>query len=319
VFWWPDALPVPPWEQNNLVVLLNNPGHFSNVEGDTNVVDISGNPVAIKNRPLYHHFKPLSDFLGNSNLQDYQFFGDVLIPRRVPQHYTDPNELESYYLVNAQQSMAVGWVHSRNAWVMNNYYLNSASQNFLGCDAPDPATSRYLHLPGFNSGLDYYITWFPTHLNSEVTPPSPPDPIPNTTDPDNYIRIHNGTITIDLLDQFGGLANNYLDTLRSDYAFVIAPAPMSKSRPTHAAEPLIETKWDFTMYPNPTRDALFLRFADDGPKAITLCDLSGREVERWSGVTSMVQTLHVDHLAKGVYAVIVSDDVHSRTKKLIIL
>ncbi len=49
------------------------------------------------------------------------------------------NTLEAYYLMNAQQSyghMSLVLYTTVNAWVMNNYYITSGTnnQNFLGCE-----------------------------------------------------------------------------------------------------------------------------------------------------------------------------------------
>jgi hypothetical protein len=209
---------------------------------------------------------------------------------------------------NRDNNVAIGWVHNRNAWVMNSYYLTSASQyqNFLGCDPP---SGQSIALTGFEPEADYYVTWFPTWMNSTVHPPGM-QVTSNAT----------GIITLDLTDQFGGTYSNYLDTLRADYAFIITPEPFVKSLPLPpmAEEPPMENGWDFIMYPNPARDELFLRLPDDTPKDITLHDLAGRQIHVRSSVTGVVVHLPVGQLAKGVYYVRVSDGSNSTTKKLVI-
>ncbi|MBK7554695.1 MAG: T9SS type A sorting domain-containing protein [Flavobacteriales bacterium] len=76
--------------------------------------------------------------------------------------------------------------------------------------------------------------------------------------------------------------------------------------------------WDFTLYPNPAKDELFLRLPDDAPKEIVLHDLAGRQIHAWSSVVGPVLRLPLGHLATGVYAVRVFNGATSRTKKLII-
>jgi hypothetical protein len=128
----------------------------------------------------------------------------------------------------------------------------------------------------------------------------------------------NGTISLNLTGHFGGIQNNYLDTLRSDYAFLIAPWPIVKSLTTTQESVSEVSGWDFHLYPNPARDELFLRLPDDTPKDITLHDLAGRQIHTRSSVSGPLQRLPVGQLAKGAYYIRVSDGVNSKVKKLII-
>jgi hypothetical protein len=303
VFWWPDALPVPPPDNQNQFQAT-----FFNTIGATNNLDIGGqDPVPVINRRLHHHFRPLADLLAHPSFVAYDFFNGNYTAHKVFDE-SNANEIEAYYLKNADNDLAIGWVHNRNAWVMNSYYLTSASQyqNFLGCDPP---SGQSIALTGFEPEADYYVTWFPTWMNSTVHPPGM-QVTSNAT----------GIITLDLTDQFGGTYSNYLDTLRADYAFIITPEPFVKSLPLPpmAEEPPMENGWDFIMYPNPARDELFLRLPDDTPKDITLHDLAGRQIHVRSSVTGVVVHLPVGQLAKGVYYVRVSDGSNSTTKKLVI-
>ncbi|MBK6777894.1 MAG: T9SS type A sorting domain-containing protein [Flavobacteriales bacterium] len=120
-------------------------------------------------------------------------------------------------------------------------------------------------------------------------------------------------------DDFNAIANNYLDTLHSDYAFVISTTSVkSASSALEAEEETDGMGWDFTLYPNPAKDELFLRLPDDAPKEIVLHDLAGRQIHAWSSVVGPVLRLPLGHLATGVYAVRVFNGATSRTKKLII-
>ncbi|MBZ0206782.1 MAG: T9SS type A sorting domain-containing protein, partial [Flavobacteriales bacterium] len=127
-----------------------------------------------------------------------------------------------------------------------------------------------------------------------------------------------GIIALDLTDQFGGTYDNYLDTLRADYAFIITPEPFVKSLPQMAEKPLIAPDWDFTMYPNPARDELFIRLPDDTPTDIILHDLAGRQIHARSSVSGPLLRLPIGQLASGVYCIRVSEGDNSKVKKLII-
>jgi hypothetical protein len=112
------------------------------------------------------------------------------------------------------------------------------------------------------------------------------------------------------------VANNYLDTLHSDYAFIIAPQPVVRGM--HAGSAELSAAWDFTVYPNPARDAFNLYFHDDSPKEIILWDLVGKRVAQASHVTSPNYQLPVDQLAPGAYWVKVNNGQFSKVKQLII-
>jgi hypothetical protein len=207
---------------------------------------------------------------------------------------------------NRDNNVAIGWVHNRNAWVMNSFYLATGlgtTQNFLGCMAP---TSQSIELSGFQGGADYFVTWFPTRMNSTVYPP---DMVVTSS--------ANGTISLNLTGHFGGIQNNYLDTLRSDYAFLIGPWPIVKSMAT-AQEHVPEVGWDFHLYPNPAREELFLQLPDDTPKEITVWDVWGRVAVRYQNITTPLFHLTTTQFAKGAYWVRVSDGEHWKVKKLII-
>lgn len=119
---------------------------------------------------------------------------------------------------------------------------------------------------------------------------------------------------------FNGVLNNFIDTLRSDYAFIITPQPFVKSlvlvdEPEDAPT---DIGWDFMVYPNPTRSEFTLRFQDDSPKDIAIMDLTGRLVARYASVTgALVQFPHL-RLSQGAYWVRASDGQRAKAKQLII-
>jgi len=304
VFWWTGALDAPPPQ-----TIAQNPFQqvFSNVLGAPNTLNVGGNPTTIVNRRLHHHFRPLADLLAHPSWQVYNFFDGHYTVHKVFDE-NDAIKIEAYYLKNADNNVAIGWVHNRNAWVMNSYYLASGSQNqnFLGCVAPN---TQSIALTGFEQATDYYITWFPTRMNTTVCPDDEED-LSGT-----------GTITLDLSTApLGGTLNNYLDTLHADYAFIITPAPFVKSMFFASDDelPPAEAGWDYTLYPNPARDALFLRFVDDAPKNIAVLDVAGRLVASQTNITAGTHYMPLGLLAKGAYWVCVTDGENMKVKKLII-
>ncbi|MBK8499976.1 MAG: DUF5060 domain-containing protein [Flavobacteriales bacterium] len=169
VFWWPDALKSPPPEPLDPQYTVNNPSGYTNQlttpTVPPNVINVGGNPVPIPNRPLYHHLKPLADFLALPGIQESQFFTYNYAPVAI---HDPASDIECYYLCNGE--MAIGWVHNRNAWTMNNYYLASGQfQNFLGCDPPDTQPQQ-IAITQLLGGNDYYTHWFPTRMSTNVCP-----------------------------------------------------------------------------------------------------------------------------------------------------
>lgn len=195
---------------------------------------------------------------------------------------------------------------------MNSFYFKKVMQNMLGCTAPDPGYSS-INLLGFDPTLEYYVTWFPTRSNSTVLPPDSEEPLP---DADN----NPSTITLNLTGEFGSTNNSYLDTLRSDFAFIITPDPFVKRlrRPMEHEEAPIVDEWDFTLFPNPTRNVLFLRLPTGSTKEVTLHDVAGKVVMRQPNVSSSFHQLPIGQLAMGAYWVRVSDGANSKVRKLII-
>jgi len=304
IFWWPNSEGArrPPPDQNN-PYFFSSEQQFSNVLGDVNKIYVNGDSIGVRNRRIHHHFKSLADLLAHPSWTGLGFFnGDYTANRVFDTSDTYVNE--AYYLKSLDSTTAIGWVHNRNAWVMNNYYLNSNLQNFLGCTPPDSTT---ITLTGFARNTPLFITWFPTHLNSTVHPPH--DTLITTT----------GDLRLDLYGYLGGAVNNYLDTLRSDYAFIITPAYFEKriqQRPVVELAPLPD--WDFELYPNPAREILYLRFMDDTPKRVSVFDMAGRQVVLQANITETSHYLETGNLAMGSYWVQVSDGSHRKVKKLII-
>lgn len=304
VFWWPDALPVPPHDAGN--PFPTDPfQQFSNALGDTNILAVGGLPVPVANRTTYHHFTPLADLLANPNWSSDDLFNSAYTPHK----YHDPvSGVECYYLMNADSTLAVGWVHNLNAWVMNSFYLASSNQNFLGCTTPGVQT---IAIAGFQPGLDYHISWFPTRMNDTILPAAALD------------TSGTGTVLLDFSSApLGGVLNQYLDTLHADYAFIVALQHVPKNMQVPAEEEGPDTPavgLDFRMFPNPAGNSVTLVFAsEDMELEIAVYDLTGQRVLMRSQTTTSVMELPTGNLARGAYAVRVSDGRSTAMKTLIL-
>lgn len=307
VFWWSDALTPPPDDPSN-----SEQQEFSNVLGALNLLDIGipNQPCSLVTKRLHHHLQPLTDLLNRPSVQELGIFSGAYTP---DEFFDDDdsdgiNPLEVYYL-RSDQSTAIGWVHNRNASVAKSFYVMSGAgnENFLGCTAPDMAS---LTLRGFFPLHAHYVTWFPTRIGATDLPPD--SEFPNTLQSDA-----NGDIVINLDGEFNGLANNYLDTLHSDYAFVITPGPFVKSLTPDAVQAESGQDWDFILYPNPTRDGVWLRLKDDSPRTIEVFDALGRSIVSHMNITDATHYLDMTKAAKGLYWVRVSSGESFRTKILL--
>lgn len=116
-----------------------------------------------------------------------------------------------------------------------------------------------------------------------------------------------------------GVLNNYLDTLHSDYAFVITPEPYVKSlRLPETPAPIVEPDWDFIIYPNPSRDVIQLVLPNEAHLVLTIYDMQGRIVLQKRGIQGARHQITVDRLAPGAYPVLLTNGINSKMKKLII-
>ncbi|MCB0781490.1 MAG: T9SS type A sorting domain-containing protein [Flavobacteriales bacterium] len=296
VFWWKDALSFPPDDFDNSFQQIN----FSNIEGDENSLDVGFRKV-IKNRKIHHHFEPLAYLLTHPSLHG---FWDT--DYSANKEHSIANEVECYYLKDPFNSVAVGWVHNLNAWVMNSFYLSSGTQNFLGCDPPN--TPGTIALPGFQANAEYFVTWFPTYVNSTTYPADGMV----TSDGNGYITLHMSNA------ELGGVLANYLDTLHADYAFILAPSPVPRSLIVEGETEEEQDGWDFVMYPNPAQKEVYLQLPDDSPKDIAILDPAGKKVHGQGGVTGPLLRIATSKLAQGVYYVQVADVLHRKVKKLVI-
>jgi hypothetical protein len=206
-------------------------------------------------------------------------------------------------------ALVIGWVHDREAQWENAFNGHTLAQNYAGCAAP---SLNALVLDGFLPEHDYCNTWFPTHIGATDLPPD--TEFPNTLLQSDV----NGDIVMNLEEEFIGVTNNYLDTLHSDYAFVITPQPFFKRLHQLADETVPADGWDFVLYPNPTRGLLILGFSDDVIKDVFLLDVSGRRVASYSNVNSQRFHISTEQLAKGAYWVMAASGELRKVKKLII-
>jgi hypothetical protein len=298
VFWWEDALKPPPPDGGN-----DFQTSFSNVLNTDNLIDVGllfGIPI--KNKPVNHHFQPLSDLLSHPSWTAYDFFNLNYMANKA---ISAGGEVESYFLKNDDNTVAIGWVHNRWAWEMNEFYLANSVQNFLGCTAP---SDQSIMLSGFEPNTEYNVTWFPTHTNTTVCPD---DAVATTSG--------SGGLILDMTSEpFSSTIPYYLDTLHSDYAFIITTAPFVKSLMLVWDSTQAVADWDFTLYPNPAHESVLLRFAKNSPKQVSIVDAYGRILIQQTTVNSLIAHFSIDHLAKGAYWIRVSDGTNSKVKKLIV-
>ncbi|MBV6403635.1 MAG: hypothetical protein GFGODING_00377 [Flavobacteriales bacterium] len=157
----------------------------------------------------------------------------------------------------------------------------------------------------------YHISWFPTRMEADTVLPL--DTVWTSTG--------TGNLLLDLsTEPFGDTIPFFADTLRSDYAFVISLGIFPKSLMLTQTAEGSETNsgLDFTMYPNPAHDVVYLRFFDDAPKDNRVVDVMGRRILEQTSITRTVIQLPLDALAKGVYWVHVIDHMHWKVKKIAI-
>ncbi len=250
------------------------------------------------------NFKPLTIFLANPNLQAYHLLNEDFSPHKA---VDNSNKIEAYYLTNADSSLAIGWIHNLNAYWENHYYVTSAVQNFFGCTSP---SAQQVSLPEFAIGPDYHITWFPTRMNDTIHPVDAVD------------TSGTGTVVLDMSSApLGGTLDHYLDTLRLDYAFIIALQPVHRNiQVSSEVDPVpTESDWTFSMYPNPAGENVVLLLPPDGVmRNIAVYDLTGKRVVFRSNMTGALIDLPTGSLARGAYCVRVSDAMSSQTKTLIL-
>lgn len=306
VFWWlrDDEGNRPPYDGNNPHYVLY--PRTAALHG-INALKIQNDtiPLLIENRTLYHHFKPLSDFLNNVAMDPGGFFDQDHEPRKV---YDDNGRLECYYLLNADQTMAIGWVHNLNAYWEKHYYVTSQYQHYLECDSPNASS---LALPGFSPGIDYQVTWFPTRMNMTELPADQED------------GSQTGTVTLDLSSlPFNGLHSwldhDNLDTLRSDYAFMIHALPELRMMPVAGSDSSLAPQgWDFSLLPNPTTGELTVLLPDGPPVNLYIIDMAGRQLRQIEGLSEGAHHLDLRDLVPGAYGVRATAGTTIRTKLLI--
>lgn len=318
VFWWRDGVEMPLYDPANPYQNLTNAIY------QPNYMDLNfGFGVEVRNRPIQHHFQTLTDLLNISEVVDL-FSGEFSTHRHTsnPNDGNDPNtdegrKIECYWLLRESEdpdlnrNLAVGWVHNMNAYWDNAWYARSGpiDQELFDCTSP---LAQEITLSGLAPNAHYYISFFPTHLNTSECPA-------NAEDIDG-----NSSVTLNLDDPLSAalscVQGAFLDTLHSDYAFIISPEPLVKRlQVSSPPDPVaIAVGWDFGVFPNPADDILHLQLPDKKAIEIVLWDLTGRQVGTWHNLSGPLQSLPISQLARGSYWVRVSIDGDTRTKQLIV-
>ncbi len=298
IFWWKDGLPGAPHPNNPYQTTPP-----SNVLNAVNNIDLGlGYGFPIRNRTLYHHFKPLRDFLTDLNIQALGLFDEEYTSHQIVLDPWSP-DYECYYMMNSTNDVAIGWVHNMRAYWKNNYWVRAGTENILGCTVPQNS-SPTISIAGFPAG-DYYVSWFPTRMNTTVCPA------------DYQVSSSGGFVSLQFQPgDFNAITSNWLDTLHSDYAFVVAPFSVK-----NAVETISEKNghYDFSIYPNPAHDRVTISLQDDDEiVSIILYDQTGRMIGTTSGSGGSTHRMVLPDMEPGMYLVEVRSDSGQGTKKLII-
>ncbi|WGK64174.1 T9SS type A sorting domain-containing protein [Croceiramulus getboli] len=99
---------------------------------------------------------------------------------------------------------------------------------------------------------------------------------------------------------------------------VLAPAQIMEEHQATASTVQLESgiNVDFSIYPNPVKDKLFLRSDQRVDLNVTLHDVLGKEVLKQK-VSGMNNVIDVSRMRRGVYLMTVSNASGSHTQKLI--
>jgi peptidoglycan/xylan/chitin deacetylase (PgdA/CDA1 family) len=125
----------------------------------------------------------------------------------------------------------------------------------------------------------------------------------------------NGTFPLSATATF----RNHLDTLHSDYAFIIAPTLVKSLRPPLPDEmAAVPASDDVLLYPNPAHDHLIVAVENTASKHIGIADLSGRNVMQLPPTTDQLTVIPIERLAQGAYWVTVRQGEQRTVKKLIV-
>ena len=305
------------WKDGN----PNPPGGSANEIGEPFTFFVSpvngGQPVAIpstndddKIKPIYHNFKPLSDFI--SLLNSYNFFDQNIIPHMYYDFDTPNNErIESYYLVSDDQQMASGWIHNINKYWANSYifmdqYSTTPIENYYGCEREGlnnpPATT--FPLDGFQPNTNYWVEFYHTRWGST--------PLPTSY---GLISDGNGTITIDLTS-----APLACDSFNADYAFIatILPSPQRKANQQEEKTNDLIQSLNFSIYPNPSIREVRMAIPIDESSELTIQDVTGRIVSKITAAYQNNLLVDLSAYSKGLYLVKLKNSHGEKVKRLII-
>ncbi|HLG34473.1 MAG TPA: T9SS type A sorting domain-containing protein [Bacteroidia bacterium] len=330
IYSWPNALPVP-YDYNDNGISQPDPYNqfqltgFSNEAGQTNIFDLDVATIHtqhdVTNKILYDHFQPLSNFLNTSYMQSILNDNNItaLSAFSCDNSYPNPpcspgnNDIESYYFINSDQTLAIGWVHSMNNFWFKHWYYNWENQHYLDCTAPN---TQLIKLPGFSTAEYYYTTFYPTHPNSAIAP-APID----YQQPDSYGKLWldlssaplNGTLMSPVYD---------IDAFHSDYAFIAVGSAFSFRQEPHTtlSSETNASEIDFLLYPNPNDKFLNILILqkDKTPKDITIFDPMGRKIYSKEQVSAALQSITTSGFAKGIYFVKVKSVNGEKVKRIII-
>ena len=112
---------------------------------------------------------------------------------------------------------------------------------------------------------------------------------------------------------------NHLDTLHSDYAFIIAPSLIKRLLSLHnLAEQLIEDHQLFEIFPNPARNECSISFSLEGQYSVRISDSIGRTVKEINVAGEAIYAIDTRNLDNGIYHVQVWSETFLGSRKLIL-
>ncbi len=272
-------------------------------------VPSSNNDDKIKS--CYHNLKPLSDFI--SLLASNNFFDQNIVPHKYYNY--DPangnyDVVESYYLVNEDQTYACGWIHNINKYWANAFIYtdqdHAGEENYYGCEREGlvhpPATS--FKLEGFEPNKNYWIEFYHTRWGT--------DPLPYSQ---GILSNNSGEIEIDLSS-----APLACDSFNADYAFtaIIVPSPQRMAQGANEKYDNNFNALDFTIYPNPSIREARIALPIDDRSELSILDMVGRIVQKISPINQDNILFDLSLISKGSYLVKLKNSHGEKVKRLII-
>jgi len=268
----------------------------------------------VRNTTLLQQIKSLTNFLTRPEVQALGLYSGNFTPRV---EKDEDGGIEVFYLINSELNIAVGWVHNFNAYWRNAVYITSNLQDYMECTSP---SAEFINLTGFGEDeqQDLYTYFFPTRINSTIIPDNLLEG--ESTEEGNFVldfssKPMNGTFPLSA----SAVLRNHLDTLHSDYAFIIVPTFIKNIGPSYQGGDVpTDQESSFHVYPNPAHNHVVVYANSSNPKNISILDGAGRLLLRLPVTTENVSIVPLSDLAQGMYSIVLDDGKERLVKKLMI-